>query len=292
MKKTLLINAIALSFLLAFGSLQAQIQMPQASSPASVTSMVGLTEVKVDYFRPKVKDRKIFGEGSSYLQPYGQIWRSGANSGSVLSLSTEITMAGTKVPAGEYLIFTVPGKKTWDFMLYSDLSIGGNVAGYDKSKEVLRTSVEPTKLSQNVEALTYNISDISEDNKSAALELSWADMSVKVPFTVDFDEIVMADIAEKTKGEADPNTLIQAANYYYATDRDMAQALEWINKGLEANPSAFWNVHLKAKILAKLGRKDEAIATAEESKRIASEADSDFGYVKLNDDLIAEIRNM
>ncbi len=288
MKKTIFIYALACISLLGLTDLRAQIQMPQASPAGSVSTTVGLTDVKIDYFRPKVKGRKIFGEGSSYLQPYGQLWRSGANSGSVLSLSTDVSIDGKTVPAGEYLIFTIPGKDSWDFMLYSDLSIGGNVAAYDQSKEVLRTSVTPTSLNNTVETLTYLISDISEDNTTANIQLAWENTSIKVPVTVDFDAIVMKDIQAKT--QVNPNVYIQAANYYYTADKDLDQALEWINMGIAANPNAFWNVHVKAKILAKMGKKDEAIKTAEASMKLAQDAPSDFGYVKLNQDLIADIK--
>ncbi len=288
MKKTILIYALVIICLAAFTDLRAQINMPQASPAGSVSSTVGLTDVTIDYFRPKVKGRKIFGEGGDYLQPYGQLWRSGANSGSVLTLGTDVTIAGTKVPAGKYLIFTIPGKDSWEFMLYKDLSIGGNVAAYDKANEVLRTSVNPVTLNQPVETLTYTISDINDENTGANIQLEWANTSIKVPITVNFDEAVMKDIQAKT--QVNPNNLIQAANYYFTTDRDLEQALAWINQGIEANPDAFWNIHLKAKILAKMGNKEEAIKTAEQSMAKAKAAPSDFGYVKLNEDLIAEIK--
>ncbi|MDH5367989.1 MAG: DUF2911 domain-containing protein, partial [Cyclobacteriaceae bacterium] len=193
--KKIILNIFAMAmFAIAPKLSNAQITTPQASSAGSVSSTVGLTDVKIDYFRPKLKGRKIFGEGSDFLQPYGDIWRSGANSGSVITLSTDVEIAGQKVEAGEYLIFTIPGKDEWSFMLYSDLSLGGSVAKYDKAKEVLSTMVKPTMLAQATETLTYNISDISEDNTTANIELTWADVSIKVPLKVDYDAIVMAQI--------------------------------------------------------------------------------------------------
>ena len=269
----------------------AQITIPQPSPAGSVYSKVGLTDVTIDYFRPKVKGRKIFGEGSDYLQPYGKTWRSGANSGSKLTLSTDATIGGKKVKAGEYLIFTVPGKDEWQFMLYSDIKLGGNVAGYDKANEVLRASVKPMKTSHTTESLTYNITDISDDNTSANIELAWADVSIKVPMQVYFDEIVMKDIAENTK--VNPRNYLAAANYYYSADKDLDQALEWVNTYLNTgdNSKQFWNLHLKARILAKMGNKKEAIAVAEKSKELATNfPNGDFGYIKRNEDLIAEVK--
>ena len=283
-------NLIALALLVSFGA-TAQIDMPQPSPAGSVYSKVGLTDVTIDYFRPKVKGRKIFGEGSDYLQPFGQRWRAGANSGSKLTLSTDAKIGGADVKAGEYLIFATPGADSWNFSLYSDLSLGGNVNGYDDSKEVMNVDVKAMKLSSPVESLTYNISDISEDNTSANIELAWADMAIKVSIEVSFDEAVMKDIAAKT--QVNPQNYVAAANYYLNTGKDLEKALEWMNLYLAVgqNSGQFWNVHTKARILAALGKKKEAIAAAEDSLEKAKNfANGDFGYIKRNEDLIADIK--
>ncbi|MEQ8927037.1 MAG: DUF2911 domain-containing protein [Fulvivirga sp.] len=287
MRKTL---TILLAVITCYAT-QAQIEIPQPSPAGSVYSKVGLTDVTIDYARPKVKGRKIFGEGSDFLQPYGQVWRSGANAGSILKLSTDVKIAGTDVKAGEYLIFTVPGKDEWKFMLYSDVSLGGNVAAYDKEKEVLSTTVKPMMLSTPVETLTFNISDISEDNASANIQLSWANVSIKVPMTVDFDETVMKSIEANTK--VNPGNYVAAANYYLNAGKDLNQALEWMNMYLAVgeNSKQFWHLHTKAQILAKMGNKKEAKATAEKSIELAKAFPSgDFGYVKRNEDLIASLK--
>jgi tetratricopeptide (TPR) repeat protein len=285
------ILSLCLVALLASNISIAQILSPQPSSAGSVSSTVGLTDVKIDYFRPKMKGRKIFGEGKDYLQPYGQLWRAGANSGSKITLSTDVEIAGKKVAAGEYLIFATPGASEWSFMLYSDISLGGNVGGYDKAKEVMMATVKSTKLSTPVENLTYNITDISENSTSANIELTWADVSVKVPMTVSFDEAVMASIEKNTQVNA--GNYPAAANYYLNSGKDLNKALEWMNTYLAIgkNSEQFWQIHTKAKILAKMGNKKEAIATAKESLEKAKASDrGDFGYIKLNEDFIAGLK--
>ncbi|MFY0690162.1 MAG: DUF2911 domain-containing protein [Cyclobacteriaceae bacterium] len=266
----------------------AQISTPQPSPAGSVSATVGLTDVTIDYFRPKVKGRTIFGDKDALI-PNGQMWRTGANSGSKLTLSTDAKIGGKDVKAGTYLILTVPGANEWQFILYSDVSLGGNVAGFKQENEVINVSAKASK-GGFTEALTFNVADISEDNTSAAIELAWADLSVKVPIVVDYDKIVMADIAAKTK--IPTGNYAAAANYYLSTGKDLNQALAWMDLFLAEgeNSKQFWHVHTKAQILAKLGKTKEAIATAEQSKKIASEANSDFGYIKRNDDLIAEIK--
>jgi tetratricopeptide (TPR) repeat protein len=286
MRKSLVL--IALSILL-IGTLElkAQINIPQPSPKAKVETTVGLTDVSISYFRPSLKGRQIFGEGKEYLQSYGILWRAGANSGSILELSTDAVVAGEKVAAGKYLIFMTPGENEWEFKLYSDLTLGGNVGNYDQSKEVLSVIQEAEELDEKVETLTYQISDISPDNKSANIHFEWENVSLKIPFEVVYDDLVMTQIQQNTK--VDPRNLLTAANYYYTNDKDLKQALKWVDTYLaEGNNSAqFWNLHLKAQILAKLGQKKEAKTVAEKSIELAKKNSSgDFGYVKRNQDLI------
>ena len=288
MNKKHLLLALLMVFAFAPEWSIAQIRIPMPSPPASTYTQVGLTDVSIDYFRPRVKGRAIFGEGSDFLVPYGQIWRTGANSGSKISFSEDVKVMGKDVKAGEYLIFTIPGKNEWQFMLYPDVNLGGNVDAYDQSKEVFRAAVTPKTTGEKVEALTFLIEDISEDNTKADIALMWDNTKIEVPFTVSYDEQIMADIKAKTK--VDPRNYLSAANYYYQTNRDLDQALEWINIYLSENPDQFWNVHLKAQILAKMGKKEEAIQAARKSMEMAQAAGNDFGYVKRNEDLIAKIK--
>jgi len=286
MKKSILLFGLSI-LIIGTLELKAQINIPQPSPKAKVETTVGLTDVSISYFRPSVKGRQIFGSGDDYLQPYGVLWRAGANSGTVLKLNTEAVIAGNKVDAGEYLIFMTPGKEEWEFKLYSDLSLGGNVGNYDESKEVMSVIKKADELDETVESLTYQISDISADNTSANIHFRWENTSLKIPFEVTYDDKVMAQISEHTK--VNPGNLITAANYYYTNDKDLKQALKWINTYLAEgnNSSQFWNLHLKAQILAKMGNKAEAKKTAQKSIELAKKNSSgDFGYVKRNQDLI------
>ena len=263
-----------------------QIQLPMPSPPASVYTQVGLTDVKIDYFRPRVKGRQIFGEGYDFLVPYGKMWRTGANSGAKISFSDDVKIMGKDVKAGEYLIYTIPGKNEWQVMLYSDLRLGGNMGAYDASKEVARVSVKPSSTGEKVEMLTFQIEEISEDNTTANITLSWENTKIRVPLTVSFDQKVMREIARNTK--VNPANLLSAANYYYETGRDLDQALEWVNAYLETNSNQYWNVHLKAKILAKKGEKKAAIEAAKKSRELALSANNN-DYVKMNDRIISDM---
>lgn len=269
---------------------QGQIQTPQPSPSGSVSTTVGLTDVKISYSRPLMKGRKIFGEGSNYLIPYGQIWRTGANNGTIISFSDDVTVEGNAVPKGEYLLFTWPGASEWTISLYKDLALGGNTTGYDKTKEAANFKVKASKLTEKIETLTLNISDLAEDSKSANIEIAWENTSVKFKVGVEFDEKVMKAIEANTK--VNPSNLITAARYYHATKRDLKQALAWVDEYLAVgkNSEQFWNVNFKAQLLKDMGDKKGALAAATQSLEMAKKAPSDFGYIKLNEDLIKTLK--
>jgi hypothetical protein len=286
MKLKLTLVALAL---IAFGTSNAQINLPAPSPAGSVMSKVGLADVQVDYSRPKMKGRKIFGEGSDFLVPFGQVWRTGANSGTIVTTSADLSVAGNTLPAGEYMLITIPGAESWTVIFYKDKSIGGNMGAYKQENDQLRVDVKSSKLTEAVEALTFNISDLSADGKSGSIELSWENTAVKVPMTHEFDAIVMKEIEAGTKVNA--GNYLAAANYYYATDRDLDQAIQWMDLYLADNGNQFWNIFLKAEIQAKNGDKKGARATSEKSLELAKNAEGgDFGYIKRNEDFIASLK--
>lgn len=250
---------------------------------------MGLTDVKIDYSRPKAKGRKIFGEANSgAIVPFGELWRTGANSGTKISFSDDVKVEGISVPKGEYLLFTWPGASEWTVSLYKDLKIGGNTTAYDKAQEVANFKVKSQKLSEKVETFTMNISDLSDDSKTANIQIAWENTSVKFGVAVEFDAKVMKSIEANTK--VNPGNYANAAAYYLENGKDLNQALAWMNEALKANPKAFWWIHQKAKIQAKMGDNAGAKATANESIRVAKESGNDFGYVKMNEDFLKTIK--
>jgi hypothetical protein len=283
MKKSLLIVAIALMCLVA----EAQVQTPAPSPAGSVSSTVGLTDVKIEYSRPRVKGRKVFGE-KDVMHPYGTIWRTGANSGTKITFSDDVKVEGIAVPKGEYLIFTWPGATEWTVSLYKDVKLGGNTDGYDKTQDAANFKVKSEKLANKVETFTISIDDIAEDNKSAKVTLAWENTAVKFGIVVDYDAKVMKSIEANTK--VSPGNYANAAVYYAENGKDLNQALTWINEAIKANPKAFWWVHQKAKIQAKMGDAKGARETATASMTIAKESGNDFGYIKLNEDLMKTIK--
>jgi hypothetical protein len=281
---------VMIAFVMFTGIGYAQIDVPQVSSAGSVSSTIGLTDVKIDYFRPKMKGRKIFGDGPDVLLQNGKIWRTGANSGTKISFSDDVKVEGIAVPKGEYLIFTWPGATEWTVSLYKDLTIGGNTDQYDKTKEQANFKVKSDKLAERVETLTISIGDISDDNTTAKVQIAWENTSVKFTVKTDFDAKVMASIEAHTK--VDLNNLVTAAHYYFDSKKDLKQALKWMDEFFAdgKNGDQFWNLNFKAQIQKALGDKAGAMATAQKSLDVAKKAPNDFGYIKRDEDLIKSLK--
>ena len=292
MKRTKLISSSVLALLFAVTfSVSAQIETPAASPSGSVKAKVGLTDVEITYFRPQMKGRKIFGAGDGFLVPFDVMWRAGANQGTVVKFSTDVKFGGSDVKAGEYKLLAQPGASEWTVVLTADMSVGGNVSDFDVSTAAAVAKVAPSKLTETVGTLTYNVSELSEDGTGASLELAWENTSVKVPITVSFDETVMAAIEANTKVNA--GNYRAAAAYYVSTNRDLDQAIKWFDMYLAEgeNSKHFWVITQKAEALAQKGDKKGAIKAAQSAiEQAKAWPDGDFGYIKRNEDFIAGLK--
>lgn len=258
------------------------IRTPSASPAATFEQRVGLTDITLNYSRPGVKGRKIFGD----LVPYDKLWRTGANMATRIEFSDDVRIEGNALKAGAYALFTIPGRDHWTIVFNSNYNQGG-IAQYKESEDVLRVEVTPEKMDENIETFTIDINDITDT--SAKIWILWENTAVPVQVDVEVDDKVMADIERALDPASDAGNYFAAASYYYSTDRDLDQALNWINKSIELGNNRYWVVHLKANILQKKGDCSAAIQAAEASKKLAKEAGND-DYVALNDKLIGSCK--
>lgn len=260
-----------------------QIQTPQPSATASTSTMVGLTDVKIEYARPSAKGRTIFGDGATVVVPYGKIWRTAANAGTKITFSDDVKVEGVAVPKGEYLILTWPGATEWTVSLYKDVKLGGSTDKYDKAQDAANFKVKSEKLTEKVETFSVNIGDISADSKSAKVQIAWENTSVKFTVTADYDAKVMKSIEASTK--VNPNNYYAAAVYYMDNGKDAKQALEWMNKAMEGNATPqFWQLYQKARIQKANGDKAGALVTSKASWEAAKTA-GNRDYQMMNEDL-------
>lgn len=279
MKKMTL--ALAAACALTFTTQAQQLKVPAPSPTQTLKQNFGLSDITIEYSRPGAKGRVIFGD----VVPFGKIWRTGANASTKITFGDDVTFQGEAVKAGTYAVYTVPNKDEWEIMLYKDLSLGGNVAEYKVENEVLRVKVKPVHTGQMMETFTINVNNITPS--TATIDFCWEKTCVSVKVTTNIDERIMKNIETAVNNDSRP--YFQAASYYYENDKDMSKALEWVNKAIEQNPKAFYMVHLKAKIQLKQKDYKNAIATAEESRKLSEEAKND-DYVRMNNKLIEEAK--
>ncbi|MDQ8003782.1 MAG: DUF2911 domain-containing protein [Pedobacter sp.] len=262
-------------------NLQAQgLKLPQASTTQTVSQAFGLGKIDLTYARPSTKGRKIFGA----LEPFDKVWRTGANSATVIKFSEAIKVEGKDLPAGEYALFTIPNKTEWTIIFNKGTKEWGSYT-YSETNDVLRVKVKPTTLKDKVETFTIQFANISDTN--ADLQLSWENTLVNVKLTTSVDERVMANIAEAMKGEKKP--YFQAAQYYYTNGKDLKTALEWMNEAEKQMTDAPWVKLWKAKVQLKMGDKAGAAKTAKEGVEIATKIKNDE-YIRLNTALIEQTK--
>ncbi|MNU65872.1 hypothetical protein D3C71_551740 [compost metagenome] len=269
---------------LAFGmfsmtSVAQKITVPAPSPLQTLTQKFGLGEVTVEYSRPVAKGRAIFGE----IVPYGKVWRTGANGTTKITFTDDVKIEGKDVKAGTYGLYSIPNKEYWEVMLYSDLTLNGNVAEYKAENEVARFKVKQTKTAAKVESFTISVGDVAPTE--AVLSLAWENTLVSLKLTTDIDARVMKSIDESMK--SDKPEYFRAAGYYFDNGKDLNQALTWVNKATDENPKAFYMFLLKAKIEYALKDKAAGKASAEKTIALAKEAKND-DYVALANKLLAE----
>lgn len=256
-----------------------QLKTPAPSPLQTVKQAFALSDISIEYSRPSAKGRVIFGE----VVPFGKVWRTGANGATKITFGEDVKVEGNAVTAGTYALYTIPNKDSWEIMLYKDLTLGGNVAEYKKENEVAHFTVKAKTLNDKVETFSIDIADMTPT--TANVELNWEKTRVAFSVVADIDARVMKNI--ETALAADTRPYFQAANYYFENNKDLNKALEYINKGVETNPKAFWMLHLKGKIQAKLNDKKGSTVTEEQVIVLAKEAKND-DYVKMAEKQIAE----
>jgi hypothetical protein len=277
MKKLFLsVMAIAMSF-----ALNAQIQTPAPSPAAKIEQTVGLTEVAIEYSRPAMRGRVIFGD----LVPYGKVWRTGANMRTKVTFSDDVTVGGATLKAGSYAILTIPQADKWEVIFYTEYQAGGAPATLDDSKVAARVMADVIPMPMNIDSFTISIDDLT--SSSAVIGMLWEKAYVGVEFKVPTDKKVAANI-DRVMGGPGFGDYYAAATYYLSEGKDINKAKKWMDKAMSMNKNPrFWQLRQQSLIYAAAGDKKGAIELAKKSLADA-EKSGNADYIKMNKDSLKE----
>ncbi|MBL0127080.1 MAG: DUF2911 domain-containing protein [Flavobacteriales bacterium] len=257
-------------------------QLPQPSPSGHVEQVVGLTTIKVDYSRPSMRDRKIFGD----LVPYGKVWRTGANKCTTFQADGPVKVEGVELPAGIYSLFTIPGEEVWTIIFNKDTSLWGE-GDRKEEADVLRVKVVVGKSYEPIETFTFSFANVKDDK--ADLVMSWESRVIRIGLFADATKQGLANI-RAALAEPSPGAGAYNRSARFCVDRGMmlVEALQWATKSVSMEKK-YWSLYTLALAQAANGNTKEAIATAEEGMKVAQEEKSE-AYVKLFRERILEWR--
>jgi tetratricopeptide (TPR) repeat protein len=257
----------AIEALLLLGSLgQAQsflLDLPRPSQHAVVTQRIGITDVTINYHRPLVNKRKVWGG----VVPYGQVWRAGANENTTIAFTDPVTIEGKPLPKGTYGLHMIPGENEWT-VIFSRNSTSWGSFTYDQAEDALRVTVKPQATDFH-EALSYDFDESNPD--STVVTLRWEKVAVPFKVGVNTHEIVEQNLHNQLRGLAQYawDGWDDAANYLLQEKIHLEEALTYADKSI-LNEARYDNFMTKSKVLDAMDRKDEATTARNKALAMAN----------------------
>lgn len=276
------ILVFAFAFLMLSISVNAQVNMPAPSPTQTIIQDFGLGKIELTYSRPGIKGRSIFSDNSE-LVPLGKPWRTGANAATSIHFSDSVSIGGTTLDSGSYVIYTIPYKSHWDVVFSKGTAYPGS-EGFKKSDDVLHYKAPVNITKERFETFTMQFANLK--NESCELHLRWANNDVFVPVKTNIKERVRQQLEAALQGDKKP--YYQAANFYFDYDKNYKKALEYINNATAENPKAYYMFLQKAKIQKAMGDKAGAKASALKTIELAKEA-KNADYVNFGNKLIQQL---
>src|SRR6202795_1508394 len=239
------------------------LDLPLASQRAEVSQRIGVTDITINYHRPLVNDRKVWGG----LVPYGQVWRAGANINTTITFSDPVTIEGNPLDKGTYGLDMIPNADEWT-IIFSKNSTSWGAFTYDQAEDALRVTVKP-KAADMHNALTNDFDDLQKD--SAVVELEWEKIAVPFKVSVDVHDLAQASLKKQLRDLSQYTWMSwdDAANYLLTEKIAYNDALTYANKSIETE-DRYENEMTKSKALTALNRKDEAMAAQKKALDMAT----------------------
>ena len=255
-------------------SIHAQIPRLQLSPKAKLVQTVGLSEVTIDYARPSVRERTIFGD----LVPYNVLWRTGANRNTLITFSHDVVISGQPLSKGTYALYTTPNKDAWMVYFYNKTDNWGTPVQWEEEQISLAIRAEVQDVS-HTESFRISIENITLE--TADLHLAWEITAIQLPIVFPTSKIMESNLSEMNVNTASANDLYTAAVYYLNNDKDLQKAKVWITKAVALKDDAFCFYRQKSLIHEALGELKMAIDAAQRSLELA-ESGGNQQYVNLN----------
>jgi hypothetical protein len=239
------------------------LDLPRQSQRAEISQRIGITDITINYHRPLVNDRKVWGN----LVPYGQVWRAGANENTTITFSDPVQIEGKPLDNGTYGLHMIPNADEWT-IIFSKASTSWGAFTYDEKEDALRVTVKPQSTDMH-NALTYDFDQLKPD--SAVVELEWEKLAVPFKVSVDVHDVVEASLKKQLRNLSQYTWMSwdEAANYFLTEKIALDDALTYANKSIE-NEDRYDNEDTKAKVLTALNRKDEAAVAQKKALDLAS----------------------
>ena len=231
----------------------AQLQAPVASPRAKISQKVGLIEIGLDYSRPSMKGREVFGG----LVPFNKIWRTGANNPTTISFSGDVKINNQLVSQGEYHIYTVPSESNLNLIIYEKTDAWGSLSQFDESLIKAKVNTEFNYVDISQETFTISIDNIS--NNGSTLNLMWENRSASYYIDVLTKDKMINNINKTISGNPTANDYRKAAVYYFEEDIDLNKAIKWIDIAFkDSDDLKYWQLNYKALIYEKAGKMKKA----------------------------------
>jgi hypothetical protein len=239
------------------------LDLPRQSQRAVVGQRIGITDITINYHRPLIKDRKVWGD----LVPYGQVWRAGANENTTITFTDPVTIEGKPLAAGTYGLHMIPNADEWT-IIFSKNSTSWGAFTYKQDEDALRVNVKPQAAEMH-NALTYDFDDVKPD--SAVVELEWEKVAVPFKVAVDVHEIAEASMKKQLRGlgQYTWEGWDEGATYLLTEKTDYEDALTYANKSIETE-DRYDNEITKSKILLAMNRKDDAMTAQKRALDMAT----------------------
>jgi hypothetical protein len=261
--KTILLLVISLAAATLAHAQSALLDLPRESQHARVIQRVGITDITINYHRPLIKGRKVWGG----IVPYGQVWRAGANENTIIEFSDPVTIEGKPLAKGIYGLHMLPTENEWTIIFSKNSSAWGSFT-YKQEEDALRVTAKPWPAEMK-EALAYEVDDVGPN--SAVVSLRWEKIAVPFKVEVNTHELVAASLHDQLRGRAQYTWegWDDAANYLVAQNYGLEDALKFEDNSIGVE-ERFENLMTKASILEKLNRNEEAAAARGKGLVLAS----------------------